>query len=148
MSFCFSPGVFNSLYVHTHGDWCPSASAGSGTAEKPREEASHESQSQLCFVFGLNPVPSNTGQDCVTTALKSARSQISAVLFYAQTMKFVQARICADPMRVSRLQAKATLSQTKHWSHGCRVCWTCSTVPDLTCKAQCAYSLYVPVLVC
>jgi len=67
---------------------------------------SHERQSQLWFVFGLNPVPSNTGQDCVTTALKSARSQISAVLFYAQTMKFVQAWICADPMRVSCLQAK------------------------------------------
>ena len=53
-----------------HGNWCPSASAGSGTAEEPCEEASHESQSKVCFVFGLNPVPSNTGQDCVTIALK------------------------------------------------------------------------------
>ena len=53
-----------------HGNWCPSASAGSGTAEELCEEASHESQSKVCFVFGLNPVPSNTGQDCVTTALK------------------------------------------------------------------------------
>ena len=124
------------LYVHTHGNWCPSASAGSGTAEEPCEEASHENQSKVCFVFGLNPVPSNTGQDCVTTVFKSAHSQISTVLFYAKTMKSVQARICTDPMCVSCLQPEATISQTKHWSHSRRVCWTCSTAPDLTCKTQ------------
>ena len=33
-------------------------------------------------------------------------SQVSAVLFYTWTVKFMQARIYADDMRVSHLQAK------------------------------------------
>ena len=38
--------------------------------DEPREEASHESQSKLCFAFSLDPIPSNTGQECVATTLK------------------------------------------------------------------------------
>ena len=37
---------------------------------------------------------------------KSAHPQVSAALFYARTVKFVLAWICADNMRVSCLQAK------------------------------------------
>ena len=37
---------------------------------------------------------------------QSACSQVSAVLFYARTAKFVRAQICVGDMRVSRIQAK------------------------------------------
>ena len=37
---------------------------------------------------------------------QSAASQVSAVLFYAQTTKFRRAQICVGDMRVSHLQAK------------------------------------------
>ena len=41
-----------------HGDWCPSASAVSGTPLEPGEEAAHESQS-------IHLIPSNARQECV-----------------------------------------------------------------------------------
>ena len=37
---------------------------------------------------------------------RAACSQVSAVLFYTRTAKFVQAQICVGDMRVSRLQVK------------------------------------------
>ena len=44
---------------------------------------------------------------------QSACSQVAAVLFYAQTTKFVWAQICVGDMRVSRLQAKG---RQRHFS--------------------------------
>ena len=37
---------------------------------------------------------------------QAARSHVSAVLFYARTVKFMWAQICVGNMRVSRLQVK------------------------------------------
>ena len=63
---------------------------------------------------------------------QSCCSQVSAVLFYARTTKFVRAQICVGDMRVSRLQGSAT---SKHWSADCRVCQTCS--PSLSERNEC-----------
>ena len=63
---------------------------------------------------------------------KSAPSQVSAARFYFQTVTFVRAwidlyRQYADFLPASK--GLAMLSQSKHWSGGCRVCQTCSAAP-------------------
>ena len=58
------------------------------------------------YFFTLDLIPSNTSQKCVSTVPQSACSQVSTVLFYALTTKFVWAQICVGDMHVCRLQAK------------------------------------------
>ena len=80
----------NSLYDHTHGDWCPPASAVSGTPLEPGEEAAHESQSIFCYSGSYSEkCPSKMPPHPQSTC-----SQVSAVLFYARTTKFMRAQIC------------------------------------------------------
>ena len=45
-------------------------SIGSGTPRELLEEAMHESHSEFCFEFSLDPIASNAGQKFVATALK------------------------------------------------------------------------------
>jgi len=80
----------------------------------------------LWILFRATPVK-NVWPQCS----QSACSHVSAVLFYAQTAKFVWAQICVGDTRVSRLQAKGQQIsfQSKHWSGNCRVCQTCSISP-------------------
>ena len=61
---------------------------------------------------------------------QSACSQVSAVLFYVRTTKFVGAQTCVGDMCFSSTsEGSATSSQWKNWSGNCRVCHTCSASP-------------------
>jgi len=51
---------------------------------------------QFCLV-------SSAARECVANMLKSARSQVSTGLFHVWTVTFMQAWICTDDTRASRL---------------------------------------------
>ena len=65
---------------------------------------------------------------------KPARSQVSAVLFYTHDVCVGMDRSVQDLYVGFSPASKGLtmLSQSKHWSGGCRVCRTCSTTPDHT----------------
>ena len=94
------------LWEHNFDSLLPSVSAVSGTHGKPRKETSHESKWMFCFAFSLDLIPSHTVQEYVAIVLKICSFSGSKVLFYACAVMFVLALICANDMRVSRLQAK------------------------------------------
>ena len=87
--------TLHSLNDHTHGDWYPAASAVSGTPVEPGEEAAHETHSIFCYsYFEQHPV-----KNVWPLRSQSVCSQVSEVLFYARTVKFVRAQICVGDMR-------------------------------------------------
>ena len=95
---------------------------------KLHEGATRASWSEFCLVFSFIVFQSMPADNVWPPCSKSARSQVSATLFYIRTITFVQAWICTDDMRASRLQA-ALLPQSKHWSDGRLICQTCSATP-------------------
>ena len=126
-NFCFSPGLvtgFCSLYVWMHGDKCPSAvwsPRGTAWNSDPRTCAS---RSVILIIFQATPAV-KVWPPC--SNLWSARSQVSAALFYVQTVcscghKPVQTIAGFSPAS----KGLAMLSQSKHWSGGHGVCRTYS----------------------
>ena len=85
---------------HTHENV---ASVVSGTpwnqAKKWRMKASQ-------YFVTLDLILSNACQDVWSLHSHSACSQVSVLLFYAWTAKFMWAQICVGDMHVSHLQAK------------------------------------------
>ena len=75
LSLHFSPGMVREFVSHPHA--LRLVSVGTAVSATPRElceEMAHESQSKFCFAFSLDPVPSNTDQECVVTVLRSPHS--------------------------------------------------------------------------
>ena len=66
---------------------------------------------------------------------RAACSQVSTVLFYARTAKFVQAQICVGDMCVSHLQVKG---QQHHLSQniGPTIAWSARPVPPALLFSQ------------
>ena len=85
------------------------------------EGTAHVGQSEFCFSFSLDPIPSNAW-NVWPPCSKSAHSQISAVLsdlcrWYAFFLPGTEGR--------------QLLSQSKRWSAGCQICQTCSATPAM-----------------
>ena len=82
------------------------------------EGAAHAGQSEFCFPFSLDPIPSNAGKVW----------PLCSNLLILRTLQFSQ--ICAGNMLFSCLEAKVGnkhyLSQNIAWSTGCQICQTCS----------------------
>ena len=70
------------------------------------EVATHASRLEYCLVFSLIVFQATPAENVWPPRSKSARSQVSAALFYVQTVAFVLAWICTDDTQASRQQAK------------------------------------------
>ena len=108
--------------------------------------ATHASRLKFCLVFSLIVIQATPAENVWPPRSKSARSQVSAALFYVQTATFVLAWICTDDTQASRRllagfspasKRSAILSQSKHWSGGRRVCRTCSAAPAFAHRGKC-----------
>ena len=91
-----------------HVDWCPSASAVSDTPVEPGEEVVQQKPVNILLLWNL--LRAAPDKNVWPLHSQSACSQVSAVLFYARTAKFVRTQTCDGDMRVSLLQAKV-------WQH-------------------------------
>ena len=66
------------------------------------EGATHASGLKFCLVFSLIVIQATPAENVWPPRSKSARSQVSAALFYVQTATFVLAWICTDDTQASR----------------------------------------------
>ena len=64
--------------------------------------ATHASRLKFCLVFSLIVIQATPAENVWPPRSKSARSQVSAALFYVQTATFVLAWICTDDTQASR----------------------------------------------
>ena len=107
-SLCFSLGMVTKFASRPHAWRLVSISIGafryiSGTG---RRRGTRKPVNILLLWILFRAMPVNVWP----SYSQSARSQVSAVLFYARTMKFIWAQICIGDTRVSHLQAKG-------WQH-------------------------------
>ena len=68
------------------------------------------------YFFPLDLIPSNASQKCVTTVPQSACSQVSTVLFYAWTAKFVWAQICVQHVETAWVAIRSAWESLKNSS--------------------------------
>ena len=95
----------DSLHVWTHGDKT-SVHRQFHAPWKRHERATHASRLEFCLVFSLIVFQATPAENVLPPRSKSARSRVSAALFYVRTVTSVRAWICTDDTRASRLQAK------------------------------------------
>ena len=85
--------------------------------------------------LSLDPIPSNIGQECVTTVVKICLlSGLRSSLLRSQCAGTNLCRWYACFSATCTSEGSVTPSQSKHRSGGCQVYRTCSTSPDTTCS--------------
>ena len=95
-----------------HVDWCPSASAVSGTPVEPGEEEVQQKPVNILLLWIL--LRAAPDKNVWPLHSQSACSQVSAVLFYARTAKFVRAQTCDGDMH-DEIGKNLPLAKIYHW---------------------------------
>ena len=123
-NLCFSPGLVTGFGFTLRLDAWRCVHGRFEVPREPCKRATHTSESEFCLVFSLIVFQATTAENVWRPPPeKSARSQVSAALFYVHTVRSY------GHGSVQMIRCLAMLSQSKHWPGGRRVCRTCSASP-------------------